>query len=109
MKLFSARLLFLCKVILWSGCWWGGIVWSSSALAECRDIDAIAAGETLAKSYFNAPKIFHPGRVLKIHHPSRHKEVSAYVQTADGRHYSIFSLVDENCQARFIKRTRQND
>lgn len=104
MKLFSARLFFLWGIFLLSS-----FGWSRAALAECRDIDAIAAGEALAKSYFNAPKIFHSGRVLKVHHPSRHKEVSAYVQTGDGRHYSIFSLVDENCQARFIKRTRQND
>ena len=81
---------------------------SLPALAECRDRDAIAAGETKGKSYFKEAEIFHAGRVLKVHHPSRHKEVAAYVKTGEKR-YSIFTLVDENCRARFIKRTRQGD
>lgn len=76
--------------------------------AECRDIDAIAAGEALAQSYFKKSEIFHRGFVQKVHNPSGHKEVAAYVKTGS-LHYSIFSLVDENCQAKFIKRTRQND
>lgn len=79
-----------------------------TSVAECRDIDAIAAGETLAKSYFKKAEIFHRGYVQKVHNPSGHKEVAAYVQTGDKR-YSVFSVVNENCQARFIKRTRQND
>lgn len=78
-------------------------------LANCPDRDAISAGEELAKSYFRTPTIFHQGRVLKVHNPSKNKEVAAYVDTGDGRKYSIFSVVNENCQARFIKRTRQND
>lgn len=84
------------------------LVLSLPATAECRDRDAIAAGEEHARSYFKKADVFHPGRVLKVHHPSRHKEVAAYVQTGDKR-YSIFTLVDENCRARFIKRTRQGD
>lgn len=76
--------------------------------AECRDIDAIAAGEALAQSYFKSSEIFHRGFVQKVHNPSGRKEVAAYVKTGD-RHYSVFSLVDENCEAKFIKRTRQND
>lgn len=78
------------------------------ALAECRDRDAIAAGEEKGMSYFRKAEIFHAGRVMKVHHPSRHKEVAAYVKTGEKR-YSIFTLVDENCRARFIKRTRQGD
>lgn len=77
--------------------------------AICPDRDAIAAGEELAKSYFRTSSIFHQGRVLKVHHPSKNKEVAAYVDTGDGRKYSIFSVVNHDCQARFIKRTRQND
>ncbi len=76
--------------------------------AQCRDADAIAAGEGLAQSYFKDSEVFHRGFVQKVHNPSGHKEVAAYVKTGN-KHYSIFSLVDENCQAKFIKRTRQND
>src|SRR5690554_1258809 len=76
--------------------------------AECRDINAIPAGEALAQSYFKSSEIFHRGFVQKVHNPSGRKEVAAYVKTGD-RHYSVFSLVDENCEAKFIKRTRQND
>ena len=79
------------------------------AVAECRDRDAIAAGEAKAKSYFGKKaEIFHAGKVKSVHHPSKHKEVAAYVKYGEKR-YSIFTLVDENCSARFIKRTRQND
>lgn len=81
---------------------------SSLSVADCRDWDAKAASDDLALSYFRQADIFHPARVLKLHHPSRHKEVASYVAVGDKR-YSIFSLVDENCRARFIKRTRQGD
>jgi hypothetical protein len=53
-------------------------------------------------------EIFHPARVLKVHHPSRRKEVASYVKTGE-KHYSIFTLIDADCNARFIKRTRQGD
>lgn len=89
--------IFLCLLLV-----------SPSAVALCRDKDAIAAGETLAKSYFKKAEIFHKGVVKKVHSPSGHKEIAAYVKTGDKR-YSIFSVVDESCKARFIKRTRQND
>jgi len=75
---------------------------------ECRDRDAIAAGDGLAQSYFKESEIFRRGRVLKLHHPSRHKEVVSYVRTGE-KHYSIFSVINHDCIARFIKRTRQGD
>ncbi len=84
-------------------------MWSVSAVAECRDRDAKAAGDALAKSYFRGnPTIFYPAKVFKRHWPSLHKEVASYVQIGNYK-YSIFSLVDLECKARFIKRTRQND
>jgi hypothetical protein len=76
--------------------------------AECRGKDAMAASEALAKGYFKDALIFHPSRVLKVHSPSGKREVASYVQTGDKR-YSIFTLVSEQCEARFIKRTRQKD
>jgi hypothetical protein len=75
----------------------------------CSDRDAISAGNDKALSYFGKQgEIFHVARVLKVHHPSRHKEVASYVKVKAKR-YSIFTLVDVDCNARFIKRTRQND
>ncbi|MCT7357644.1 hypothetical protein [Thalassolituus pacificus] len=79
-----------------------------AAYAECLDRDAKAASDEKAKAYFKVAEIFHPARVLKVHHPSRRKEVASYVKTGE-KHYSIFTLIDADCNARFIKRTRQGD
>lgn len=81
---------------------------TEKAYALCRDIDAIDAGNEKAKSFFKQAEIFHPGKVQKVHHPSKKKEVASYVKTGE-KHYSIFTLIDENCQAQFRKRTRQGD
>jgi len=79
------------------------------ALPDCPDRDAKAASDDLALGYFRQKgEIFYPAKVLKRHHPSRHKEVASYVRY-EAKHYSIFSLVSEDCDARFIKRTRQGD
>lgn len=79
------------------------------AAAECRDKDAIAASDAKALSYFGSKgEIFHPGRVQKVHNPSRFKEVASYVKSGDKR-YSIFTLVTLDCKAQFRKRTRQGD
>lgn len=76
---------------------------------ECRDADAKAAADTRALSYFHQKgEIFHPARVLKVHNPSRYKEVASYVKFGD-KHYSIFTLVNTSCAAQFRKRTRQGD
>ncbi|MEK9711183.1 MAG: hypothetical protein VW258_01315 [Thalassolituus sp.] len=75
----------------------------------CSDFDAKAASDDKALSYFRQQgEIFHPARVLKKHNTSRHKEVASYVRFGEKR-YSIFTLVDVDCNARFIKRTRQGD
>ncbi|MEE3190561.1 MAG: hypothetical protein VX281_06355 [Pseudomonadota bacterium] len=79
------------------------------ALPVCSDRDAKAASDEKALSYFRKQgEIFHPARVLKKHNTSRHKEVASYVKFGEKR-YSIFTLVDTDCYARFIKRTRQGD
>ena len=78
-------------------------------LPVCSDLDAKAASDQKALSYFRQQgEIFHPARVLKKHHPSRDKEVGSYVKVGE-RYYSIFTLVNPACEARFIKRTRQGD
>ena len=76
--------------------------------AECRDFDAMAAANKKAASYFKEGEVFHPAAVQKVHHPSRKKEIASYIKIGQKR-YSIFTLVDENCQVQFRKRTRQND
>lgn len=88
-----------------------GLVTLSAAQAEdiCRDKDAKAAGDDKALSYFRQKgEIFHPAKVLKVHHPSRFKEVASYVRYGE-KHYSIFTLVNTECVAHFRKRTRQGD
>ena len=74
----------------------------------CSDLDSMMASDTLAQSYFQQSELFESSRVLKKHSPSLHKEVVSYVK-ADNRFYSIFTLVDKQCEARFMKRTRQGD
>jgi hypothetical protein len=86
----------------------GVIFLSENSLALCRDLDAIAAGNEKAKSYFKEAEVFHPGVVQKVHHPSKKKEVASYVKAGDKR-YSIFTLIDHDCKAQFRKRTRQGD
>lgn len=81
---------------------------SSTTLAMCRDRDAWAAGNDKAQSFFKESEVFKQARVQKVHHPSRRKEVVSYIKTGE-KYYSIFTLVDENCQAVFRKRTRQWD
>ncbi len=87
------------------------MVFSCSAVAAevCRDREAMASGDEKALSYFRKQgEIFHPARVLKVHHPSGNKEVASYVRFG-AKHYSIFTLIDPDCRAHFRKRTRQGD
>ncbi len=81
---------------------------SENIQAECRDFDAIAAGNKKASSYYKDGEVFHPGVIHKIHHPSRKKEVASYIKVGTKR-YSIFTLVDDDCKVEFRKRTRQTD
>ena len=89
-----------------------GILLTQSSVANavdaCSDTDATAASESLAQSFFQQSELFEKSRVLKEHSPSHKKEVVSYVKTQD-RSYSIFTLVNTQCEAYFVKRTRQND
>ncbi|MGK0248153.1 MAG: hypothetical protein ACI910_000881 [Oleispira sp.] len=88
-------------------CLWA-ILLPSSAMAECRDGDAIEAADQKAVSYFKKGEVFHRGVVHKIHHPSRKKEVASYIKV-DKKRYSMIMLVDQECDVQFRKRTRQQD
>ncbi len=82
---------------------------SASAIAApvCRDADAKVASDEASLAFFRKQgSVFRPAKVLKVHSPSRNKEVASYIQVGE-RHYTIFSLVRPDCEARFIKRTRQ--
>jgi len=81
---------------------------SENTHAECRDLDAIAAANKKAASYFKEGEVFHAGIIQKIHHPSRKKEVASYIKAGKKR-YSIFTLVDKDCLVEFRKRSRQGD
>ncbi|GGY34608.1 hypothetical protein GCM10011297_04580 [Bacterioplanes sanyensis] len=75
------------------------------AVAECRDRDAMTASDELALRLLRQAEISHPAKVLKVHHPTKRKEIASYIK-AGQRYYSIFTLVDEDCNAVFRKRTR---
>jgi len=95
------RVLFILTALVW--------LTVPASAEECRDKEAIAASDAKALSYFRKQgEIFHPARILKVHHPSRLKEVASYVRYGE-KHYSIFTLVDAGCSAHFRKRTRQGD
>lgn len=84
------------------------VAFTPRGIAECRDFDAITAADKKALSYFNHADVFHPGVILKVHHPSGKKEVASYIKSTD-KYYSIFTLVDHECVVQFRKRTRQGD
>lgn len=86
------------------------VLLATPARAEesCTDQKAVQASDALGKQYFRDGKVFHKGKVFKHHSPSGIREVASYIQTGELR-YSIFTLVDPACKARFMKRTRQND
>jgi hypothetical protein len=97
----------LTRLLVMVTCLWGTLL-PYSAVAECRDVDAIAAADEKAVSYFKKTTIFHPAVVQKIHHPSRKKEVASYIKV-DKKRYSIITLVDQECGVQFRKRSRQQD
>lgn len=80
---------------------------SASAAPVCRDADAKSIANEAALDFFRKQgEIFRPAKVFKVHSPSRFKEVGSYVKIGK-KQYSIFTLVSPDCEAHFIKRTRQ--
>tara|TARA_B110001454_G_C12542203_1_gene359902 strand:+ start:147 stop:464 length:318 start_codon:yes stop_codon:yes gene_type:complete len=97
----SQKVLFIIVIVACS-------LFSNVSFAQCRDFEAIAAANTKAASYFKDGTVFHPGVIQKVHNPSGKKEVASYIKAGEKR-YSIFTLVDEDCNVKFRKRTRQGD
>lgn len=77
---------------------------SGYAAAECPDFKAKNAADLLSKAFLGKnSSVFQPAVVLKRHHPSRQKEVASYIK-AGKQYYTMFSIVNGNCKAFFIKR-----
>lgn len=75
------------------------------SMAECRDAQAFGAANDKALSYFKNGEVFKAAVMQKNHHTSGNKEIASYIKSGD-KHYSIFTLVDADCNAKFRKRSR---
>lgn len=84
------------------------IFYIPGTMAKCRDAQAFEAANNKALSYFKDGAVFKAAVVQKNHHISGNKEVASYIKSGD-KHYSIFILVDAECNAKFRKRSRQWD
>jgi len=69
-------------------------------------VDAKAAADALALGYYKNGSVFRGAVVYIRHHPSGNKEVASYVKIGD-KHYTVVSLVFDDCRAEFRKRTRR--
>ena len=96
-QLWRASVVFLWLV--------SAILASTSAEAMCRDAQARTASNEKALSYFKKGETFQAAKILKVHHPSGVREVASYVKNK-GMSYVIFTQVNQDCMAKFIKRTR---
>jgi len=74
--------------------------------ALCSDVDAKAAADAIALGLYKKGSVFRGAVVHTRHHPSGNKEVVSYVKVGD-KHYTLVSLVFEDCRAEFRKRTRR--
>lgn len=73
--------------------------------AECADFDAKQASDKSAQNYVGG-KTFRSALILKKHLPSKRKEVASYVYVkSSDLYYTVYSLVDSDCEAQIIKRT----
>ncbi|NVK75513.1 hypothetical protein C0J08_11215 [Marinomonas sp. CT5] len=81
------------------------LCFSSLIFAECRDFDAKQAADKAAQN-LTGGKTFKRALILKKHLPSRRKEVASYIHVKEtSLYYTIFFLVNDSCNAQFIKRT----
>lgn len=80
------------------------LLYASPSFAECSDGKAKVAANELSIAFLGKKsELFQPAVVLKRHHPSKQKEVASYVK-AGSQYYTMFSIVNAQCQAAFIKR-----
>lgn len=79
------------------------IITSSLAWSQCNDYDAKTAANKVSEKLMKGD-VFKEAVVLKIHSPSKRKEVASYI-LADNLYYTIFSLVNSQCKVQIIKQT----
>ncbi len=78
---------------------------SGTAFAECSDFDAKLSSDKRAEAYVKG-KTFKRALILKRHLPSKRKEVASYVYVKNtDLYYTVFSLINLDCDAQVIKRT----
>jgi hypothetical protein len=78
---------------------------TGSVIAECQDFDAKLAADKSAQDYVDG-KTFKKALILKKHLPSKRKEVASYVYVkSSDLYYTVYSLVNSDCDAQIIKRT----
>jgi hypothetical protein len=78
---------------------------SCLASAQCSDFDAKLEADKAAQDLMSG-KTFKSALILKTHLPSKRKEVASYVYVkTDDLYYTVYSLVNSQCQAKIIKRT----
>lgn len=79
------------------------LIFSCPAKAECSDYNAKAASNKATEAFMHG-KVFREAVVLKVHRPSKTKEVASYIKAGD-LYYTVFTLVNTKCQVGIIKRT----
>ncbi|MCB5160365.1 hypothetical protein [Marinomonas algarum] len=83
-----------------------GGVFSLPVWAECPDISAIYAADQATQDYMDG-KVFKKARVLKKHLPSYRKEIASYIYVEDkGLYFTVYTLVNSECEVAIIKSTR---
>lgn len=73
-------------------------------MANCPDLDAIAATDKEALRFFRRAEVFETGKVLKTHLPSKRKETASYIKNKEN-YYTFFGQVELDCSVRIMKRT----
>ncbi|SEI37338.1 hypothetical protein SAMN05421831_10124 [Allopseudospirillum japonicum] len=73
---------------------------------NCDDLQAARVANEKALSFFQDAEVIRRAKILKYHHLSNKREVASYVKTKDNKKYTVFTLVNMQCNTRFIKATR---
>lgn len=73
---------------------------------NCGDLQAARAANEKALSFFQDAEVIRRAKILKYHHLSNKREVASYIKTQDNKKYTVFTLVNMQCDTRFIKATR---
>jgi hypothetical protein len=79
---------------------------SNLTFAECSDFDAKIEADKSAQKYLSGTT-FKTALILKKHLPSKRKEIASYVYVKESNlYYTVYSLVNSECEPRIVKRTK---